>query len=233
MSDATPSAPTGQDTPTATPAPAPATPEATPAAAEGDKGKPVDGDGGVDKRSTLGDAGRTGEQGSDGDGKPAGADELQITLPEGAEVDDATLGEFKKIATEVGLTSENASKLVAWDIARQDERAKAWDKQEAEWAKEIETDPDYGGDKLEATKGYARRALKHFGGGNLALELESRGMGDHPGLIRTFARIGQAMSEDNSVGTGGVPSGGKPDKQAILRREYPTMFDEKDGSPKF
>lgn len=101
--------------------------------------------------------------------------DLEIKLPEGATVADAaTFGEFKKLATEAGITADAASKLVAWDTARQV-------KQNEAWGKELAGEPEV----LAA----AMRVFRRHGGAELARDLSELGLGNLPSLVRFLAAI--------------------------------------------
>lgn len=180
-----------------------------------------------------------GEQGKQtGEGKPnatGAASELEIKLPDGITADPAVLKEFQSIAKKVGLDSEKASELAAWELKRQQTVAaaqvSAWEKQGQTWEKQLAEDPDLGGPKLNETVLAAKKALRKYGGEPLANALADLGIGSHPELVRAFARIGRAMAEDSSdAGGGGKPSAAT-DEQTNLRKLYPSMFNE-DGSPK-
>jgi hypothetical protein len=218
-------APAGQ--PDATPA----TDAGAGAGTEGDKSPSVLGDISEGAGTSTADAAPGGES---KDGKPAEG-EIQITMPAGVQVDEATLGEFRAAATEAGLTSESASKLAAWQVQREakelEAQAKAWEDQGDAWAKELAADKDYGGEKLDATVLAAKRALRRYGGEEVANELARMGLGNHPMLVKMLARVGQSMAEDDSGGGDGSSGAPVDDAQAKLRLRYPSMFNE-DGSPK-
>lgn len=60
----------------------------------------------------------------------------------------------------------------------------------------------------------AQRAVRHFGGNDLAATLDRSGLGNDPGWVRAFARIGEALAEDTLVS--GDPVGGARDTQARI-----------------
>ena len=211
-----PSAPTGQ-------AQGNTAPITEPAAAGGGEGvatpaapapaAPVEG--GADKGGTIKPEGGV---------EPSQPAALEIKLPDGLEVDAASLEWFKGAATELGLNSETASKLVTMNA----ERAKADnEKVQAIWADELKKDPEFGGDKLAATVLDAKRALRKFGGEEFAATMEAAGFSNHPDMVRTFTRIGRAMHEDSSD-TGGGARGSGPvseyDRQKALYPNSPELW---------
>jgi hypothetical protein len=160
--------------------------------------------------------------------------EIEITVPEGAKVDEAMIAEFKALAKDQGLTSASASRLVAWDIERQAKAMKAaeatWAKQGEDWEAANKADPEIGGQKYATTVNNAQRALKWAGIPGLQKALVEMGLQNHPGLLRLCAKFGAALAEDKSPFPGGP--GAKVESQGErLRREYPSMYNE-DGTPK-
>jgi hypothetical protein len=137
-----------------------------------------------------------------GEPKPA----LELKLPEGVEIDKAQLAAFTDTAVQAGLNSEQASAIAAWDIERQKasvaEAEKAWKAQDEQWVKELQADKDIGGEKLKASVVAAKKAVRAYGGEDLANYLRAEGLGNNPVLVKAFAKIGLAMAED----TTGAPS---------------------------
>jgi len=191
---------------------------------------PVEGDGGI-----LSDVSDEGDEQAPGDkGEPGQSDqegELQITLPDGAEINEDLMGQFKQIASEIGLNSETASKLADWYVGQQTKEVEALQNQGKAWMTELSGDPDFGGKNLEATVSQAKKALIRFGGEEVARGLAEMGLGNYPPLVKAFARVGRAIAEDNS-GPGGAPPPAPNDAEAEKRARYPTMYNE-DGSPKY
>ena len=234
MPDKPTSAPASQepvktDAPAAAPAAAP-TPDAKPAQGElsllGQAAKD-DGDVAVDSEVTEKPGEPNGKQ-------PDATPELKISLPEGVKVDEAVLAEFTAFAKEVGLDSDKASKLAAWDLQRSEKLSASMEesvkKLNADWAKEFETDKEFGGDNTKVSLASAKKALRKFGGEELAVQLDQAGLGNHPGLLKFFARVGKALGEDDSHAPGS-PGAGRPSPENFLRKQYPSMFNA-DGTPK-
>jgi len=202
--------------------------------AAGTEGKPA-GEGAP--ASALGGAGAEG-----GEGKPAGGDqgqgggdnsggsgEVVITLPEGTNIDDGTLDWFKGVSKESGLTSESASKMATEFAKRQAASTEQAETDQAAaivslndgWVKEMKEDADYGGAKYDATIQSAQSAVMKFGGVPLAKELDRVGMGNHPMLIRAFAKIGASFAEDNSGKPNPNKGNAQQSEEERLRQRYP------------
>ncbi len=122
-----------------------------------------------------------------------------VSFPQGA------LEEFKTLSAELGLTSEQAQKLL--DLEARFVRAGAQHSAEEKrsrverWAEQ--TQALYGAQCPEAVS-LAVRAADAFGGPELRELLEATGLGNHPVIVRTFSEIGKSISED--VLPGGQPA---------------------------
>ncbi len=189
--------------PSAPAADAPA-PAADPAKPEGDKPHPgTEGDKPQDDKPADGD--KPAEKPDDKEQKQDGAPEKYEFKPaEGQELDTAALEQFEPIARELNLTNEQAQKMVDLYGTKimpmvQKQQAEAWQKQTEGWAETVKADKEIGGDKLTANLSAAQRALDQFGTPELKEYLNATGLGNHPDLVKTFVKIGKAMSEDGMV----------------------------------
>ncbi|MEY0554617.1 peptidase [Providencia rettgeri] len=139
----------------------------------------------------------------DADKKPVSAapEKYEFTAGEGQELDKEAVAAFEPIARELGLSNEQAQKIVDVygstimpQIAKQQEAA--WQKQVTEWAETVKADKELG--SVESI-GNAQKAMDQFGTPELKQYLNDSGLGNHPELFRIFSRIGKAMSEDGFV----------------------------------
>jgi hypothetical protein len=122
---------------------------------------------------------------ADGAAKPAArpnAAELVIDLPKdlapGVSVNDATIAEFKAVASEVGLSSEVASRIVAFDLERQRKAFEAWDAEQERWQSQMVTKER---DVVEAVDA----ALHRLGAQSLAGAVVAAG----PDVMRLIAKL--------------------------------------------
>lgn len=136
-----------------------------------------------------------------------------MKFPEGVQVDKAAVETFTKLAGELKLDSAGAQKVVDLYASMASEQNKAAEAQFAAankaWAETIKKDPEIGGEKLPASLEAARRAVHKFGGPDLAKAIDAMGLGNHPVLVKAFAKVGLAMAEDRIAGatTGGAEAG--------------------------
>lgn len=181
-------------------APAPA---ADPAKPEGDKPQPgTEGDKPHEDKPADGD--KPADKSDDKEQKQDGAPEkYEFKGGEGVELDTEALKDFEPVARDLNLTNEQAQKLVdAYPkilAGVQQRQAEAWQKQTEGWAETVKADKEIGGDKLTANLSAAQRALDQFGTPELKEYLNATGLGNHPDLVKTFVKIGKAMSEDGMV----------------------------------
>lgn len=185
--------------PSAPAADAPA-PAADPDKPEGDKPQPgTEGDKPQDDKPADGE-----KPAEEKEQKQEGAPEkYEFKAGEGVELDTEALKDFEPVARDLNLTNEQAQKLVdAYPkilAGVQQRQAEAWQKQTEGWAETVKADKEIGGDKLTANLSAAQRALDQFGTPDLKEYLNATGLGNHPDLVKTFVKIGKAMSEDGMV----------------------------------
>ena len=131
----------------------------------------------------------------------------EFTAPEGVSLDNEMVEQFKSVAKELNISQGNAQKLM--DIASNHFKKLSTDYQEnvskarQQWVDGIKKDPEFGGENFKGTVENAQRALNKYGSEDLKKLLSQTGLGDHGEFIKTFAKIGQAMSEDSFVDGGG------------------------------
>lgn len=137
------------------------------------------------------------------DKKPVSAapEKYEFTAGKDQELDKEAVAAFEPIARELGLSNEQAQKIVDVygstimpQIAKQQEAA--WQKQVTEWAETVKADKELG--SVESI-GNAQKAMDQFGTPELKQYLNDSGLGNHPELFRIFSKIGKAMSEDGFV----------------------------------
>lgn len=192
----------------------------TPPPADDQQGGIADGAGGKPGDTPPGDSGKT-----DGEGKP---EPYELTAPEGFDVPEDNLKGFSALCNELGMTKEQAEKMLDWHKAQYEQNTAYAAQQEAQvlqgWAKDIQADPEFGGANWRGTLADARRALDRFDtDGSLREFLRETKFQHHPQVIRVVARVGRAMGEHGFVGQNG--EGGQADSEmARLRRQYPSEF---------
>jgi len=150
---------------------------------------------------------------------PAAEIEYKFDMPEGVEVDQASLDEFTGIAKELKLPADAAKKFVDLAAKREIARAEAFATQVETWGNEVKADPELG--KAE-NLAIAKKAVDTFGTPELRDLLNSTGMGNHPTVVRFMLNAGKTISEDTIVA--GRTGGNAPprDHASILYGNTPT-----------
>ena len=100
----------------------------------------------------------------------------------------------------------------------QNRQAESWGQQVEQWAADTKADKEIGGDKLTVSVGHAQKALDTFASKEFREFLDSTGLGNHPEMVRAFAKVGKLMSEDSFV-TG--QGNGSP-KNDLVEAFYPS-----------
>lgn len=132
------------------------------------------------------------------DGAPEAYEDF--TIPEGYEIDQATMDTFKPLAKELDLTQDQAQKLVDFynDGAQKstEESQTYYSDLMTEWQESVRTDKELGGTNFDDSLASAKAALDAFATPALYEIFEATGMGNHPEMVRVFARIGKAVKDD-------------------------------------
>jgi hypothetical protein len=154
-------------------------------------------------------------------GKPQGAPEkYDFKLPEGALIDEIGVNAFSEFAKSQGLTQEAAqAQIEAMAPAMQKAQAQRMEKAKTEWLEQAKGDKEFGGDKFTENLTTADKALNQLGTPELTKLLKESGLNHHPEIIRLLFKAGKAISEDDSVVTGGNAT----TQQTTAQRMYPNM----------
>ena len=149
-----------------------------------------------------------GDGGDKPDDKPAGAPEkYEIALPDGYTLDEAVFSKAEPVLRELNLTNEQATKLAGVIAEVRASEAEAFVQQVQEWGKATATDAEIGGNGLAQSLEAGRRALATHGTPELRALLDNTGMGNHPEVVRFFARVGKLIPAEDKV-VSGERSGG-------------------------
>lgn len=162
------------------------------------------------------------EQDAEGDkSEKVGAPEEyeDFKAPEGVELNEEVLNQFKPVAKELNLTQEQAQKLVDFQAAQvaqhQAETQEYFGNLMSEWQQAVKEDSEIGGKAFDENIANAKAAIEAFGSKELIAVLDETGMGNHPEFVRVFARMGKAIKEDG-IRVGNSNPGGPKDPASIL-----------------
>lgn len=128
-------------------------------------------------------------------------------MPDGVEVDKEALEAFKPLAKELGLSQEQAQKLIDLQtgfVQKQAEaQQKAWQAVEDGWLETVQKDAEISGDENLA---FARKARDAFGSPAFIEMFEATRVGNHPEFVRFLVKVGKAISEDKLHAGGNSPA---------------------------
>lgn len=136
-------------------------------------------------------------------GRPEEPAKYEVSIPDTHKehFQEAAVNEFKNVAYKIGLNNEQVNALIDYQVAQIDyqvenqQSALAVQKDEAENALKKEWGFEY--DKNVRA---AQRALQVYGDDEI-IELMNTEAGNHPAVIKLFARLGQEVTEEMSKNT--------------------------------
>ncbi|MGA1851285.1 hypothetical protein VH570_10685 [Sphingobium sp. HT1-2] len=131
----------------------------------------------------------------------------ELTAPEGMTIDADLLTEATPIFKEAGLSNDQAQAILpaAKSLVEKTQQATvqnlidAGNQQRKAWLDAAKADDKIGGANWDASlhsAGRALDALGHAEGSEFRTALNETGFGNHPEMIRIFARIGEMVGED-------------------------------------
>jgi len=179
--------------------PAPATEETKPAPeTEGDKPSEKSAEAGGE---TPEETGADPDKSDDKPNEEEAESEFVLNVGEGASQADAD--EITAFAKENKLSKEAAQKLldsrVALNKKFKDDQTKFLQTQQTKWLNDSKADKEIGGDKFDASVALAKRATAKFASPGLKKMLDDSGLGNHPEVIKMFARVGKSMQDDEHI----------------------------------
>lgn len=156
------------------------------------------------------------------DGKPVVPEKYDLKLPEKAPFAEADLVAFGTEAKTLGLTQEQAQRMVT-------ARVEAVQSTAAKYLEDLQGDKDLGGANFERTKALAIAGRDKFFETLPADEkaevtgwFDRTGLGNHKALVRAFARLGKLIAEDKPLTAPVVEGKPKPgSNEAVAATLYP------------
>lgn len=139
----------------------------------------------------------------------AKVDDIVITLPEGARVNQEAQNSFKQFCVENGITAKQAQSLATWQMQVDTEATTAY-RVASEQQLRTEWGMRYDENVQQALVALTRIDRKM--GGTLAPELKATGMDNNPAMIRALYTIAGMMAEDTVNSTDANPASSKPEK---------------------
>ena len=157
--------------------------------------------------------------------------------PEGLALDPKAIEAAVPIFKELGLTQDQAQKLVDAQVKLQSAANEAYNELRTDWRNKTQADADLkaatSGDKtgLDAVKLDIGKALDAIGDPSLVKDfraaMDLTGAGDHPAFVKALWRLAQFATEGKHVAGGGPSPGGQraPDAKpaSAAKALYPNL----------
>lgn len=182
-------------------------------------GDSPDGDSSGDDKD-KGEGKETSKQDKEGEdkGKDPQKKNIELKLSENSLLNDEDIEDMTGLATELGLSQDQAQKLIEREeaISKEIEKIQKEDleKQLKEWTKTAKEDPEIGGKKFDESRENAYQALKEFGNKEVEDLLNKTKIGSHPEVLRLLSKVG-AMVRDDSFVKPGKPA--NTDKKDLVK----------------
>lgn len=144
---------------------------------------------------------------------------------------EGEMDSFKKTAFELGLNGKQAQALIDWQ-AKNISTAMAAMKEAA-----VKTEADLRGEwgaAFDRNVGLAARAITEVGGKDVLEYLDKTGLGNHPGLLKMFVKIGGILADegyiDGDIDGATGPSEAREEIASILRdKSHPYWKGDKEA----
>lgn len=128
---------------------------------------------------------------------------IELKLPKDSLLDDKAVDRIKSLAKENNLSQEQAQLLLenesnalsTYDSAQKEKLTTLSN----QWIDQSKADPEIGGKNFDESISLAQSAMKKFATEAFIQNLNKTQLGNHPEMIRVFARIGRAMQSDKLV----------------------------------
>lgn len=139
-------------------------------------------------------------KGSDAEPKPSTPevvnDSTEFKIPDGMKIDEKKMSSFKTVAKELGLTKDQAQKLVDMDAQNIQNADNAFREMQKKWKEDTMKEL---GENAEQKLGEAAAAFKRFGDDEFVKLLKDTGLENHPAMVRVFRNIGSKLAVDKTV----------------------------------
>lgn len=123
--------------------------------------------------------------------------------PGGYEFDGEVPDHFREASHKIGLNKDQARDLLGYISDQNKQHSESmrdnYEKEQVNYQQSLQKEF---GDDYGKNVELARRAFLQYGDAETVKFLDESGLGNHPGLIKTFSRIGKSLSEDNALLSG-------------------------------
>ncbi len=160
-------------------------------------------------------------------GRPESPDKYSLVKPEGLpDYDEGAEKAFREQAHKLGLSDRQAKGLFEWYGSTAGEKfASASEAQKASLEQGLTALKAEWGQSFADKVAQAQKAVGFYGDDELKGFLNESGLGNHPAMVKLFAKLGSGLKEDGlrgTQGTGLAPADAKTQINSILNdRNHP------------
>lgn len=161
---------------------------------------------------------------------PAEKGELKITMPEGVEIPEADLANFKAILSDDKMKPEERGQALLEMHAKAlkaagEQPLQLWFDTQVKWQGEVKADKELGGTNFDVTRANMAKAVSEVMGADAAATFEAlkfTGAANHPAIVRLVARFSKAYVEGTPVGGAAPGSVANKDFASRVAAMYPS-----------
>ena len=143
------------------------------------------------------------EKGEEGDKDSESEEDKEVVYdlkaPEGSNFGQDRLDKIVSFSKEQGLSKEQAQALVDRDAKIEVEQKAELLQKSQQWVEDVKSDKEIGGERFGTSVEHAKRIISKYASDDLKKVLNDTGLGNHPELVRLFARVGKEMGSDEFV----------------------------------
>jgi hypothetical protein len=151
-------------------------------------------------------------------------EKYDLKVPENT-LSQAILDKTATEARELGLSNEEAQGMVDMQATAvagyAAEQQAAFEAQQQEWIEKAKSDPEIGGDAFAESAEMAKRGLEKWASPALKAMITDSGFGNHPEILRLFAKLGRHGENDQPPGAS--PPGGPRTEEEKAQKFYESM----------
>ncbi len=175
----------------------------------------VEGEGTAETASAGG-----GDQGEPGEREGKEDDYGEFAWPDGYAADPEAVAMFVPLAKKLGLPKESAQELAGLyaelEQRKHQTQAEFVARNNAEWLREIQGHPEFGGPGLARTSESVAASLRRYGSPLLMAQIRQMNIQNWPEMFYFLARVARAVSEDCSPPSAGGAAAPKSTAQLLF-----------------
>lgn len=149
-----------------------------------------------------------------------------LKVPDGGKLDPSAVERTTATVAKLGLSNEHAQSVlehVNGEVAAHEQRliAEAQHTRTVTWVEQVKADPEIGGANFDATVQSVALAKERYLDAEFAKVLTDTGLGNHPGMMKLFNKIGRSMADGALIAPG--PGDGSVERKSTADVMYPDM----------